>query len=126
MIGLDRHTARPIGQDAHLAQSVHDILMTPKGSLVTERRYGSDLPDLLDNPINGETKIDLYQATAEALDRWEPRIRLERVSMVSSAAGRVELQISARGRDGQPIVLDLTLGLSPERQAQALVAGGAA
>lgn len=94
MSGLDRHAGRLMEPDAHLAQSIGDILSTPIGTRVMRREYGSDLPALIDAPINGETLIDLYQATAEALDRWEPRFRLRRVECTAAEAGRIELQVS--------------------------------
>lgn len=93
--GMDRQTGRKITGDAHLAQSIADILTTPKGTLVMLRDYGSDLPDIIDQPINGETLIDVYQATAEALDLWEPRLKLERVQITQARAGFAELELSA-------------------------------
>lgn len=93
MSGLDRHTGALMTPDAHLAQSIHDILATRIGTRVMRRSYGSRLPDLIDQPINGETLIEVYQATAEALDAWEPRISLTRVEIVSSAAGRIGLRL---------------------------------
>ena len=93
--GMDRQTGRRITGDAHLAQSIADILTTPKGTLVMLRDYGSDLPDIIDQPINGETLIDVYQATAEALDQWEPRLKLERVQITQARAGFAELELSA-------------------------------
>lgn len=95
MSGMNRNTGREIGSDAHLVQSIGDVLSTPKGSLVMLRDYGSDLPDIIDQPINGETMVDVYQATAEALDVWEPRLDLERVELVDARAGYAELQILA-------------------------------
>jgi len=92
--GMSRQTGRAIGFDQHLAQSVGDILSTPRGSLVMRRDYGSDLPDLIDQPVNGATLIDVFQATAEALDLWEPRLRLERVQVAATAPGRVELDLT--------------------------------
>lgn len=84
IIGLSRATARLIDPDAHLAQSIADVLFTPLGSRVMRRAYGSAIPDLIDAPINGDTLIDVYAAAAEALDRWEPRIRLTRVALVEA------------------------------------------
>jgi phage baseplate assembly protein W len=100
MIGLSRQTGLRIEGDAHLAQSIVDILSTPKGTRVMRRDYGSDLPLLIDQPINGETIIELYQATAEALDRWEPRIRLARVEVEEAIAGGVTLQLTYETDDG--------------------------
>ncbi|WP_413874164.1 GPW/gp25 family protein [Albidovulum sp.] len=100
MIGLSRQTGGRIEDEAHLAQSVVDILSTPRGTRVMRRDYGSDLPLLIDRPINGETIIDVYQATAEALARWEPRIRLTRVEIEEATAGGVTLQLTYETDDG--------------------------
>ena len=94
MSGLDRNSGRLMEADAHLAQSIGDILSTPIGTRVMRREYGSDLPALIDAPINGETLIDATLAVAEALDRWEPRFRLRRVETTAAEAGRVELQLT--------------------------------
>ena len=94
MSGLDRNTGRLMEADAHLAQSIADILSTPIGTRVMRREYGSDLPALIDAPINGETLVDVTLAVAEALDRWEPRFRLRQVEVVAAEAGRVELQLT--------------------------------
>ncbi len=95
MTGTSRITARPIDQDAHLTQSITDILTTPKDSRVMRRDYGSRLPDLIDAPMNGETIIDVFMETADALDAWEPRLRLRRVEIASSSAGRLTLALTA-------------------------------
>ncbi|WP_062560614.1 GPW/gp25 family protein [Paracoccus aminovorans] len=94
MIGTSRLTGRPIDQDEHLTQSITDILTTPKGSRVMRRDYGSRLPKLIDAPMNGETIVDVFAATAEALDRWEPRLRLRRVEITGTAAGVMALRLT--------------------------------
>lgn len=99
MTGLSRITARVIDLDSHLTQSITDILTTPKGSRVMRRDYGSLLPELIDAPINGETVVDVFAATAEALDAWEPRLRLRRVEIASSAAGTMTLLLTGEVGD---------------------------
>ncbi|MCF6432908.1 GPW/gp25 family protein [Leisingera sp. MMG026] len=94
---MDRHTGRRLEDGAHLAQSILDILTTPKGTLVMLRDYGSDLPDVIDQPLNGETLIDVYQATAEALALWEPRISLGRVQVIDARPGYAELELIDTG-----------------------------
>jgi phage baseplate assembly protein W len=94
MTGLSRDTGRLVELDAHLAQSIADILTTPIGTRVIVREYGSDLPRLIDAPINGETQVDLFVATAEALERWEPRYRLTRVEIAAARAGHVDLRLT--------------------------------
>ncbi|NJR20497.1 MAG: phage baseplate protein [Hyphomonadaceae bacterium] len=92
--GISNITGGPIGIEAHLSQSIADILTTPVGSRVLRRNYGSRLVDLLDRPINGATIVELVAATAEALAAWEPRIRLTRVQVQeANGAGRCTLML---------------------------------
>lgn len=94
MAGMSRTTGQALGGFDHLRQSIQDILSTPVGSRVHRRDYGSMLPRLVDRPINESLVSDLVAATAAALDRWEPRLRLERVNIESvTAEGRVELSL---------------------------------
>lgn len=81
----------------HLHQSLTDLLTTPIGSRVMRRHYGSLIPDLIDQPLNGTTVLRLYAATAAAVTLWEPRIQLNSVQL-------------ERGDDGQlRFVLDGTV-----------------
>lgn len=104
MIGMSRHTGRVLSGDAHLAQSIEDILTTPTGTLVMQRDYGSDLPDIIDQPLNGETQIDAFQAIAEALDRWEPRISIERIEITAARAGYAEIALTVEAAEGQSVL----------------------
>ncbi|WP_019833779.1 GPW/gp25 family protein [Sphingomonas sp. PR090111-T3T-6A] len=81
MSGVDRHTGKPLDGDAHLAQSIFDILSTPIGTRVMRRDYGSALFKLADAPFNPATQLRMYAATATALKRWEPRLALTRISI---------------------------------------------
>lgn len=81
MIGMNCKTGRTVTDRAHLAQSIADILMTPLGTRVMRREYGSQLVDLIDWPLNNATKLQAFAATAMALMRWEPRIRLSSVQL---------------------------------------------
>ncbi|WP_282338500.1 GPW/gp25 family protein [Pseudomonas sp. PS02288] len=80
MSGLNLSTGRAISGLAHLRQSIADILTTPIGSRLQRRTYGSQLPELIDAPFNNATRLLAYAATAMALMRWEPRIRLNKVA----------------------------------------------
>ncbi|MEM5542935.1 GPW/gp25 family protein [Sulfitobacter sp. AS92] len=107
MIGMNASTGAPLDGIDHLRQSITDILTTPIGSRVMRRDYGSRLYDLIDAPINRSTVLDAYTAVAEALNRWEPRIRLEQVLLTDVAPGRMELSLSAvLETDGREITLD--------------------
>jgi phage baseplate assembly protein W len=95
---MSRASGKFLSEDDHIAQSVVDILTTPKGSRVGLRDYGSKLFSLLDqNP----SKMDLYIACYEALDLWEKRFELKKVTLVeSSESGQVvvELEGFIRGK----------------------------
>ena len=94
MIGIEASSGRALAGNAHLGQSIGDILMTPLGSRVMRREYGSLLPELIDQPFNDATRLRLYGATALALMRWEPRIRLLRIQLFQGdAPGRFTLEL---------------------------------
>lgn len=93
-------TGRPLDGEAHLRQSIADILTTPLGTRVMRRDYGSLLPELIDAPFNGATRVKLYGATATALMRWEPRLRLTRIELVpGSEPGAFLLELEGRRTD---------------------------
>ena len=94
MTGLSRLSATGLDLGDHLAQSITDILTTPKGSRVLRRDYGSRLPDLIDAPMNGETLVDVFAETAEALDLWEPRLKLRRVEVSAAGAGKMTVLLT--------------------------------
>ncbi len=90
----------------HLRQSVADILTTPKGTRVMRPEYGSDLPRLVDRPMDASARLLVTAATAEAIARWEPRVALERVE-VSGGAGVLSVTayfVLASGERGEPTV----------------------
>lgn len=100
MNGMNASTGKPLADDAHLAQSIADILSTPLGSRVMRRDYGSLLFDLIDGPINGAMRLLLQAATAIALRRWEPRLRLTRVQMAGDPArGQLSVRIEGTRTD---------------------------
>lgn len=93
MTGMAVATGRELSGIEHLAQSVADILTTPIGTRIQRREYGSMLFDLIDQPLNGSTRLLLFAATALAIARWEPRIRLRRVGITGGADGAVSLSL---------------------------------
>jgi phage baseplate assembly protein W len=120
MIGIDRHSGRALEGLEHLRQSIIDILTTPIGSRVMRRDYGSLLPSLIDQPDNAATRVRVYAATAGALMRWEPRLRLERVELLSGLRpGQVVLELrgyllNAVGIQPVGLQVDLTrIGATP-------------
>ena len=95
MNGLDKKNGTPISNLAHLQQSVADILTTPIGTRLMRRDYGSTLFDLIDQPANGATLVRVFAATAAALMKWEPRIKVKKISIAAhETAGKWQLTIS--------------------------------
>lgn len=99
MLGMHATTGEPLSGFDHLTQSVADILTTPIGTRVMRRDYGSRLPELIDSPAGAGTAIELFAATAEALDRWEPRFKLTRVVADQTVAGRCALALYGIDRE---------------------------
>ncbi len=104
---MDSSTGKSLAGLDHLRQSVRDILSTPVGSRVMNREYGSTLFQLVDAPLNRSTLVEIYAATASALRRWEPRLKVETVNVTKSEAGKVEVNISALYvPEGKPLVVE--------------------
>lgn len=115
MNGMNRHTGKLLTGDAHLAQSVGDILATAIGSRVMRRDYGSALPALIDTPLNTGGLARQYAASAGALRAWEPRIAVTKVTQIAASIGSTTLQITGVRTDApQPnSLVTLTIPLAP-------------
>ncbi|OQS32826.1 GPW/gp25 family protein [Chromobacterium haemolyticum] len=88
MLGMCRHTGRPLDGLEHLRQSIADILSTPIGSRRRRLEYGSKLPRMVDQPGHAGWVAAVQAEAARSLARWEPRIKLKRVRLVSVIDGR--------------------------------------
>lgn len=108
LVGINAVTGTELSGIAHLKQSIRDILGTRIGTRVMRRDYGSRLPELIDNPMNELTKVELFAATAEALERWEPRFRLDSVYIESATeTGSIVLALTGRHLvDGEQITIE--------------------
>lgn len=107
MDGTSAQTGKLLSGIDHLRQSIIDILTTPIGSRVMRRDYGSKLPLLVDAPVNSVTIVDMYAATAEALQAWEPRFQLSQVKIASADAGSIVLDLIGQYLpDGSTVTLD--------------------
>ena len=107
MIGMNTADGRSLSGLDHLRQSIRDILTTPIGSRVMRREYGSGLFRLVDAPLTRGLLVDIYAATAEALDRWEPRFRLLRVQAGQAGDGQVSLDLTGQHLpNGQTVTLE--------------------
>lgn len=110
---MNRSTGRWLTPLEHLNQSIIVILSTPIGSRLMRRDFGSMLPYLVDRPVTMRFRTDLYYAVARALKRWEPRVRVKRVTMrlLSDAKVRVDLWLDVVLKNGRrvPLAIDFEL-----------------
>ncbi|QJT25416.1 baseplate assembly protein [Aeromonas media] len=100
-LGMNAASGRTISATDHIVQSVRDILITPVGSRVMRRDYGSELFHLIDQPQHQATRLRLMAATVQALINWEPRITITRVDVQGGdMSGALTIELSWRRKDG--------------------------
>lgn len=93
--GMSSVTGKALDGAAHLGQSVADIIFTLIGSRTMRRDYGSMVPLFIDQPLNQTTRLLVFAATAIAIARWEPRVRIKRVGLSgdhASGAASIDLE----------------------------------
>lgn len=105
MEGMDRATGKALSGTSHIQQSIEDILTTPIGSRVMRRDYGSRLFELTDSAIGEAGKLALIAATADAIHRWEPRVRVESVMISMPDPGHIEITLTVTV-NGQTFTLE--------------------
>lgn len=76
-LGMNSQTGRTLSDDAHITQSIKDILLTPVGSRIERRDYGSMLFFFIDQPNLKATQLKMMSATVMALAQFEPRIQID-------------------------------------------------
>jgi phage baseplate assembly protein W len=94
MKGMSRTTGGYLDDLEHLKQSIVDILTTPVGSRVMRREYGSNLFYLVDKSVNREFLQQIYAAVAEAIEKWEPRFDLKKITVEEIKEGHIMLSLS--------------------------------
>lgn len=62
-----------------ILQNVATILSTPKGSVPLDREFGVDV-SFLDRPVQ-VAKVMMLSAVTEAIEEFEPRAKVERVTV---------------------------------------------
>lgn len=122
MTGMDATTGKPLAGDGHLRQSIARILSTPIGTRVARREFGSFVPELVDQPMNAAGRMRLFAATALAILRWEPRLKLTAIALDRTAeAGSYRLTIDGVRTD---VAAQRTIGLARTRLVLPLTLSG--
>lgn len=63
-----------------IADSIARILRTAIGSRVMEPEFGSNLYLLVDKRADERWRLLLIRYTFEAIERWEPRVKLQKAT----------------------------------------------
>ena len=93
--GISENGLQPLSDWRHVEQSIRKILMTPLGSRVMLREFGSELWDLVDQKMTQANILKIYSAAAVAIHRWEPRFRMRQ--------GTVDVAGFAATQDGRTV-----------------------
>lgn len=109
-IGMSQGNGRAITDTDHLRQSIRDILLTPQGSRIARREYGSLLSELIDQPQNPALRLQVMSAVYVALSRWEPRLTLDSITVNSSFDGSMVVELTGRRDSGAPVSLSVSTG----------------
>ena len=92
-IGMDRTTGKPLDGANHLRQSIRDILSTRIGTRTMLRDYGSNIPEMVDLPMNRSTIAAIRADIVNALNKWEPRVNVKRVVLSEATAGSITFDL---------------------------------
>ena len=107
-LGMNGQTGLSISEVEHIRQSVRDILVTPVGSRVMRREYGSLLSQMIDQPQTPALELQIKVACYMAVLKWEPRVTLSSVTTARSFDGRMTVTLTGQHNDtGQPLSLTI-------------------
>ncbi|EAA8957891.1 GPW/gp25 family protein [Salmonella enterica] len=109
-IGMNQKDGQSITDTDHLRQSVRDILLTPQGSRIARREYGSLLSALIDQPQNQALRLQVMSAVYVALSRWEPRLTLDSITISSNFDGSMVVELTGQRNNGEPVSLSVSTG----------------
>ncbi|CAM7452564.1 Phage baseplate assembly protein W [Citrobacter cronae] len=109
-IGMRRNDGQAISDTDHLRQSVRDILLTPQGSRLARREYGSLLSALIDQPQNPALRLQIMSAVYVALNRWEPRLTLDSITISGNFDGSMVVELTGHSNNGAPVSLSVSTG----------------
>ncbi|CNI13302.1 GPW/gp25 family protein [Yersinia pekkanenii] len=97
--GMNRDSGELLDDISHIRQSVRGILITPIGTRVMCREYGSLLSALIDQPQNTALNLQIMAACYRAILTWEPCVRLMAISFDNRFNGEMFIDISGQLTD---------------------------
>jgi uncharacterized protein len=100
--------------DESVRQMIKAILLTRPGEQLLHPEFGAGLEQFLHGPNTITTRRRIRDAIAAGLERWEPRITVDRVEVEAdpARADRLDVAIAYRlHRTGQPAAVNLAITL---------------
>ena len=84
---IDKFTGQTVTEARHIEQSIQTILFTVIGTRIQRRGFGSYLFDLIDAPLTPRSQQLIMAVVADAIVRWEKRIKMTGTSITINADG---------------------------------------
>lgn len=113
MATINAATGTVIGDDADIRQSITTIVTTPIGTRVMRRPFGCILFELVDSPATPRGALRLIAAVADAVGRWETRVRFVSATVIPAADGRTTLSVVCQKKvDGATLATTVTAGVA--------------
>jgi phage baseplate assembly protein W len=81
-----------------LRESIWNILLTRPGERILRPEFGAGIGRFIHQPNDETTRALVADAVSRAVERWEPRVQLERVEVVREANRPTELAVSVHYR----------------------------
>lgn len=88
---------------ASINESIKDILLTPLGSRVMLPEYGSRLFELIDRRIDDSFRADLAWYVIEAVQKWEKRVKIDEVKLISLQNNVLKFKIIFESGDSMEV-----------------------
>ncbi|AQW85486.1 phage baseplate assembly protein W [Campylobacter pinnipediorum subsp. caledonicus] len=82
---------------ASIEESIKDILLTPLGARVMLPEYGSKIYELVDKKVDDVFRADLACYVIEAVEKWEKRVKIDEVRLVSAKDYKLSFKIMLVG-----------------------------
>ncbi|MCF1457746.1 MAG: baseplate assembly protein W [Shewanella sp.] len=95
--GMNAQTGEVLTGIPYLRQRLKDVILTPLGSVVGRRDFGSRLFQMVDHNVDAGFQMDAYIRLAEAINNPANGLddfRLSEMRMARMAPGHIEISLS--------------------------------
>ncbi len=96
-IGMNAQSGEPLEGIAYLKQRLRDVIITPLGSIVGARDFGSLLYQMLDKNLDSSFYMDAYVKLADAISNPANGLddfKLSNMSIETVADQQIEITVS--------------------------------